>query len=152
MFRFEDPIYLWLLLIVPLSAVIRFGVWRQRKKKLQAFGDPELIKEMMMGVSAYRPTVKFWLLQTALALLILMLARPQMGSKISHEKRNGIETIIALDISNSMLCQDVAPTRLASSLMIRSVSSCLQAMHLFSYRLRVTMYRLRCFCRISIRL
>ena len=115
MFRFEDPIYLWLLLIVPLSAVIRFGVWRQRKKKLQAFGDPVLIKEMMMGVSAYRPTVKFWLLQTALALLILMLARPQMGSKISHEKRNGIETIIALDISNSMLCQDVAPTRLDKS-------------------------------------
>lgn len=115
MFRFEDPIYLWLLLIVPLSAVIRFGVWRQRKKKLQAFGDLELIKEMMMGVSAYRPTVKFWLLQTALALLILMLARPQMGSKISHEKRNGIETIIALDISNSMLCQDVAPTRLDKS-------------------------------------
>ena len=115
MFRFEDPIYLWLLLIVPLSAVIRFGVWRQREKKLQAFGDPELIKEMMMGVSAYRPTVKFWLLQTALALLILMLARPQMGSKISHEKRNGIETIIALDISNSMLCQDVAPTRLDKS-------------------------------------
>ena len=115
MFRFEDPIYLWLLLIVPLSAVIRFGVWRQRKKKLQAFGDLELIKEMMMGVSAYRPTVKFWLLQTALALLILMLARPQMGSKISHEKRNGIETIIALDISNSMLCQDVAPTRLDTS-------------------------------------
>ena len=115
MFRFEDPIYLWLLLIVPLSAVIRFGVWRQRKKKLQAFGDPGLIKEMMMGVSAYRPTVKFWLLQTALALLILMLARPQMGSKISHEKRNGIETIIALDISNSMLCQDVAPTRLDKS-------------------------------------
>ena len=70
---------------------------------------------MMMGVSAYRPTVKFWLLQTALALLILMLARPQMGSKISHEKRNGIETIIALDISNSMLCQDVAPTRLDKS-------------------------------------
>ena len=74
-----------------------------------------MIKEMMMGVSAYRPTVKFWLLQTALALLILMLARPQMGSKISHEKRNGIETIIALDISNSMLCQDVAPTRLDKS-------------------------------------
>ena len=115
MFRFEDPIYLWLLLIVPLSAVIRFGVWRQRKKKLQAFGDPLLLKEMMTGVSAYRPTVKFWLLQAALALLILMLARPQMGSKISHEKRNGIETIIALDISNSMLCQDVAPTRLDKS-------------------------------------
>ena len=115
MFRFEDPSYLWLLLIVPLLTVIRLVIWRQRRSKLRLFGDPLLLKEMMTGVSAYRPTVKFWLLQAALALLILMLARPQMGSKISHEKRNGIETIIALDISNSMLCQDVAPTRLDKS-------------------------------------
>lgn len=115
MFRFEDPSYLWLLLIVPLLTVIRLAIWRQRRSKLRLFGDPLLLKEMMTGVSAYRPTVKFWLLQAALALLILMLARPQMGSKISHEKRNGIETIIALDISNSMLCQDVAPTRLDKS-------------------------------------
>nr|WP_315346584.1 VWA domain-containing protein [Hoylesella enoeca] len=115
MFRFEDPSYLWLLLIVPLLTVIRLAIWRQRRSKLRLFGDPLLLKEMMTGVSAYRPTVKFWLLQAALALLVLMLARPQMGSKISHEKRNGIETIIALDISNSMLCQDVAPTRLDKS-------------------------------------
>lgn len=115
MFRFEDPSYLWLLLIVPLLTIIRLAIWRQRRSKLRLFGDPLLLKEMMTGVSAYRPTVKFWLLQAALALLILMLARPQMGSKISHEKRNGIETIIALDISNSMLCQDVAPTRLDKS-------------------------------------
>ena len=115
MFRFEDPSYLWLLLIVPLLTVIRLAIWRQRRSKLRLFGDPLLLKEMMTGVSAYRPTVKFWLLQAALILLILMLARPQMGSKISHEKRNGIETIIALDISNSMLCQDVAPTRLDKS-------------------------------------
>ncbi len=56
----------------------------------------------MPNVSNYRPTVKFVLLLAALALLILMVARPQMGSKISHDKRQGIETIICLDISNSM--------------------------------------------------
>lgn len=66
----------------------------------------------MPDVSRFRPLVKFCLLLTALALMIVMLARPQMGTKISHEKRTGIETIIALDISNSMLAEDVAPSRL----------------------------------------
>ena len=112
MFRFENPLYLWLLLVVPLLALIRFWGWRQRRRKLRKFGDPALLKELMPDVSKYRPTVKFWLLQAALALLIVMLARPQMGTKISREKRNGIETIICLDISNSMLAEDVAPSRL----------------------------------------
>ena len=66
----------------------------------------------MPDVSRWRPAVKFWLLQAALALIIVMLARPQLGTKISHEKRQGIETIIAMDISNSMLAQDVTPSRL----------------------------------------
>ena len=115
MLRFEDPAYLWLLLIIPVLAMMRFAVWRQRKKKLRKFGDPVLLKEMMPDVSAYRPTIKFWLLLTAIAVLVLIIARPQAGTKISHDKRNGIEAIIALDISNSMLCQDVAPTRLDKS-------------------------------------
>lgn len=72
----------------------------------------ELVRQLMPDVSRFRPLVKFCLLLTALALMIVMLARPQMGTKISHEKRTGIETIIALDISNSMLAEDVAPSRL----------------------------------------
>ena len=99
MFRFEDPIYLYLLLLIPLLAIIRFVTYRSQRKRLRKFGDPRLLKELMPDVSRWRPGVKFWLLQAALALLILMLARPQMGTKISHEKRNGIETIICVDIS-----------------------------------------------------
>lgn len=118
MFRFEDPLYLYLLLIIPILALVRYVGWRQRRKILRKFGDPELLKELMPDVSAYRPTVKFWLLMAALALLIMMLARPQMGTKISHEKRNGIETIICMDISNSMLAEDVVPSRLAKSKML----------------------------------
>jgi Ca-activated chloride channel family protein len=72
----------------------------------------------MPDVSRFRPSVKFWVLQAALALLILMLARPQMGTKISHEKRTGIETIIALDISNSMRAEDIVPSRLDRSKMM----------------------------------
>ena len=118
MFRFENPIYLYLLLLIPLLAIVRFMGIRQRRKKLRRFGAPALLRQLMPDVSRFRPEVKFWLLLAALALLIIMLARPQLGTKISHEKRNGIETIIALDISNSMLAQDVAPSRLDKSKML----------------------------------
>ena len=112
MFRFEEPIYLYLLAIIPLLAVVKWMLDRQQKKRLRRFGDPQLLKQLMPDVSKWRPTAKFWLLQAALTLLIVMLAKPQMGTRVSNEKRTGIETIIAMDISNSMLAEDVAPSRL----------------------------------------
>lgn len=118
MLRFEDPIFLWLLCILPVLILIRLIGWKRRHAKLKKLGDPELLKQLMPGISKYRPTVKFCLMLSALALLIVMLARPQMGSKISHDKRQGIETIICLDISNSMLAEDVVPSRLDKSKML----------------------------------
>ena len=118
MLRFEDPSYLWLLWLIPVLVLVRLVGWRRRKAKLKRLGDPELLKQLMPNISKYRPTVKFVLMLAALALLIVMVARPQMGSKISHDKRQGIETIICLDISNSMLAQDVAPSRLDKSKML----------------------------------
>lgn len=115
MLRFEDPIYLWMLLIIPILVLVRFIVWQKRKRNLRKFGDSSLLKEMMPDVSKYRPTIKFSLLLSAITILIFMIARPQVGSKISHEKREGIEVLIALDISNSMLAQDVIPSRLEKS-------------------------------------
>ncbi len=112
MFRFEDPIYLYLLVLIPLLALLRFLMVHQQKKRLRRFGDPELVRVLMPDVSRFRPLVKFSLLMAALALLIVALARPQFGTKISHEKRTGIETVIAMDISNSMLAEDVTPSRL----------------------------------------
>ena len=118
MFRFEDPIFLWLLWVLPVLVLVRFIGWRRRKAKLKKLGDPELLKQLVPGISKYRPTTKFCLLLAALGLLIVMLARPQMGSKISHDKRQGIETIICFDISNSMLAEDVVPSRLDKSKML----------------------------------
>lgn len=118
MFRFEDPVYLYLLVLIPILALVRFVTSRNRKKRLRRFGNLSLVKELMPDVSRWRPLVKFWLLQAALSLIIIMLARPQMGTKISHEKRTGIETIIAMDISNSMLAEDIVPSRLDRSKMI----------------------------------
>jgi len=112
MFRFEDPIYLYLLAVVPLLLILRWLMVRQQKHRLRKFGDIELVRQLMPDVSRFRPAVKFWLLLGALSLLIVMLARPQMGTKISHEKRTGIETIICMDVSNSMLAEDVTPSRL----------------------------------------
>ena len=118
MFRFENPIYLYLLVLIPLLALIWLYAIRLRKRKMKKFGDIELLKKLMPDVSAVRRWVKFGLLLLALAMLIIMLARPQMGTKISEEKRNGIETMIAVDISNSMKAEDVAPSRLDKSKML----------------------------------
>ena len=118
MFRFEDPIYLYLLVLIPILALVRFISYRNQKKRLRKFGDIQLLKELMPDVSRFRPSVKFWILLGALALLIIMLARTQLGTKINHEKRVGIETIIAMDISNSMRAEDIVPNRLDRSKMM----------------------------------
>ena len=118
MFRFEDPIYLWALIVIPILVLIRLVGWRQRRSKLRKFGEKTLVKQLMPDVSRFRPGLKFWLLMAAVALLIVMVARPQMGAKVSNDKRKGIQTIICLDISNSMLAQDVEPSRLDRSKML----------------------------------
>ena len=118
MFRFEDPQYFWLLIVVPILFMVRFVSDRLRLRRLRRFGDPQLVARLMPDVSANRSALKFVALMGAVALVCVMLARPQMGSKISNEKRSGIETIICLDISNSMLAQDVVPSRLDKSKMM----------------------------------
>lgn len=118
MFRFENPAFLYLLIIIPVIIVMRLLEMRKRKLKLKKFGDLSLLKQLMPDVSSSRKSLKFWLMVAALALLIVMLARPQMGTKISQEKRKGIEVIISLDISNSMRAEDVVPSRLDKSKML----------------------------------
>ena len=115
MFRNEEPIYLYLLLIVPFLIVFYLYTNYRRRKKLRQYGDPVLMAHLMPNVSKYRPDVKFWLVTAALVMVIFMLARPQFGSKMETVKRQGVETVVALDISNSMMAQDVTPSRLEKS-------------------------------------
>ena len=115
MFRFGEPIYLYFLLIIPFLVVFYIYTNYRRRKKLRQYGDPELMAHLMPNVSKYRPDVKFWLVTAALVMVIFMLARPQFGSKMETVKRQGVETVVALDISNSMLAQDVTPSRLEKS-------------------------------------
>ena len=116
MFRFDNPIYLWLLLLIPLSVIIYLYSIRKRKQRIARFGNPILVRQLSPMTSKKRSWIKFVLLELSLLFLILILARPQIGSKLATNKeREGIETIIALDISNSMLATDVVPSRLDKS-------------------------------------
>ena len=112
MFRFEEPSYLYLLFLVPLLVVFYIYSNYRKRKAIREFGDPVLMQQLMPGVSKYRPDIKFGLLVIAIGLFSLLLARPQFGSKLETVKRKGVEVIIALDISNSMLAEDIQPNRL----------------------------------------
>lgn len=120
MFRFADPIYLYLLLVLPFIVLFYLYSNYKRRKAIKTFGDPELMAQLMPDVSKYRSDVKFWLILSALGLCILLVARPQFGTKMQKIKKTGVEVVIAMDISNSMLAHDVAPSRLDKSKMIVS--------------------------------
>lgn len=115
MFRFANPnaLYLYILLVVIVG--IYLVASRRRKRELDRYGSSELLAALMPEVSPLRPALKFWLTFVALCFMVLVLARPQFGSKMETIKRQGVETVIALDISNSMLAEDVAPSRLEKS-------------------------------------
>lgn len=103
---------LWLLVLVPVFVVAYVLYARRKRRRLEAFGDPQLVAELMPNASRVRPTVKFSLLMVAFTLLCFAAARPQYGQREQTVKRQGIEAVIALDISNSMMAEDVVPNRL----------------------------------------
>ena len=112
MFRFANIEILWLLVTIPVFVAAYIAYTRHKRRQLEAFGDAELMESLMPNASRVRPTVKFSIVMVALTLLIFAAARPQFGQSERTEKRQGIEAIVALDISNSMLAEDVAPNRL----------------------------------------
>jgi Ca-activated chloride channel family protein len=115
MFRIANPEYLYALLLIPALIVFFWYSRIQRRKALNRFGQKEILSVLMPNVSASRPAIKFIVLLLALASIIVGIARPQFGSKLKTVKREGIELIIALDVSNSMLAEDIQPNRLERS-------------------------------------
>lgn len=112
MFRFANPEYLYLLFILPV--LIGFYIYSRasRKRAIRKYGNPELLSELMPEVSPKRQHLKFWILFGAITLIIFVIAGPQFGSKLETVKRQGVEIMVCLDVSNSMLAEDVAPNRL----------------------------------------
>jgi Ca-activated chloride channel family protein len=112
MFRFANPEYLYLTLIHPFLIILYIFSVIRKKKAIKKFGRPELIAELMPDVSYKRQHWKFWLLFTSIATVIFVIAGPQFGSRLETVKRQGVEIMVCLDISNSMLAEDMNPNRL----------------------------------------
>ncbi len=113
--RFENAEFWYLLLIIPLLVFIFLIAQQIKKKKLQNFGHLPVIMQLMPSASKSRPVLKFVLQMIAVLLVIIAILRPQTGAKLGEVKRKGIELMIALDVSNSMLSKDIRPNRLKAA-------------------------------------
>jgi len=112
LFRFANPDFLYLLLLLPVLILLFILNSIRKRNALRRVGEANLVKGLIPEMSGIRPFFKFLLQLVAVASAILMLARPQFGSKIEDVKKQGVEVIIALDVSNSMLAEDIQPDRL----------------------------------------
>ena len=112
MFRFANIEMLWWLITTPVFVIAYIIYTKHKRRQLMEFGDQELVAQLMPDASKGRPIWKFSLLLLAWVLLIVAGSRPQYGQQEKTIKRQGIEVMVALDISNSMLAEDVAPNRL----------------------------------------
>lgn len=112
LFRFANPDFLYLLLLLPVMLTLWIVNELRKKRSLQKLGDINLVNQLIPELSKSRPVIKFILQCMAFIAAVIMLARPQFGSKIEEVKKQGVEVVIALDVSNSMLAEDIQPDRL----------------------------------------
>lgn len=108
----DEKKYLSLLLIIPFLAAIYFFNLYWKRKKQKEFGDVNLIKKLSPLQSRFKPALKTVILLLAFTCLIVALVNPKIGIKASTVKREGIDIVFAIDVSKSMLAEDVAPNRL----------------------------------------
>lgn len=120
MYELDEKIYLYLLFLVPILVLLFLYNQYWKRKKQREFGDLELIKKLSPEKSSFKHILKFSVLILALANLIIALANPKIGTKTETVKRQGIDVVFAVDVSKSMLCEDVAPSRMEKSKQIVS--------------------------------
>ena len=115
MIRFAHTEYLYALTLLPVLLILFWWALQMRKRGLSRFGNPLLLEMLMPSVSRYKRMTKFFVAFSALAILILGAANPQIGTKMEEVKREGVDIIIALDVSNSMKAEDIKPNRFESA-------------------------------------
>jgi len=118
MYRIEEPIYFYLLAIIPIMVVIFLLVFWWKKSTQKKFSNPELLKQLAPNSSTFKSVLKLVFLSIAFAFLIISLVNPKMGTKLSTVKRQGVDIVFALDVSKSMLAEDIAPNRLEKAKLI----------------------------------
>lgn len=115
MYELDQEKYLYLLFILPVLVLVFLYIQYWKRKKQREFGDIELVKKLSPTASIFKPALKFTFMLLALAALTLGLVNPKIGTKMETVKREGIDIVFAMDVSKSMLAEDVAPSRLEKS-------------------------------------
>ena len=115
MYELEEKGYLYFLIFIPVLTTLFLYVQFWKRKKQREFGDLDLIKKLSPEKSVFKPVLKFIVLLIGLTFLIIGLVNPKIGTKLETVKREGIDIIFAIDVSKSMLAEDVAPSRLDKS-------------------------------------
>ncbi|MFT3794406.1 VWA domain-containing protein [Flavobacterium sp.] len=120
LYELDEKKYLYLLLVIPVLVLVYLYIQFWKRKKQREFGDLDLVKKLSPEKSNFKPALKFTIMLLALASLILGLVNPKIGTKTETVKREGIDIVFAVDVSKSMLAEDVAPSRLEKSKQIVS--------------------------------
>ncbi len=115
MLRFESPEYLYFLFIIPLLIGVYIYVKYRHRARMQLFGNIITMEQLTPDASWFKVKLKYFLIISAIGVAVLALSRPQIGSKLKEVKKSGAEIMIAVDVSNSMLAEDIAPSRLAKT-------------------------------------
>lgn len=110
--QIDEKIYLYFLAVIPIIVMLFLINLYWKRKKQREFGDVELVKKLSPEKSVFKPVLKITVLLLALASLIIGLANPKIGTKMETVKREGIDVVFAIDVSKSMLAEDMAPNRL----------------------------------------
>lgn len=111
-FRMEQPKYLYGLFLGPLLVLLYLIGLYLKNRSLAKFGSQPLLGWMIPGVSSWRSALKFLLLRHGLGLAVFALAGPQMGTRLEEVKAKGVDVVVAIDVSNSMLAEDLRPNRM----------------------------------------
>ena len=112
MYLLEEKIYFWLLLSIPLLLVLFIGLLIWKKTMQNRFADKELLKKLSPNRSTFKSVLKIVVVSLALACLVVALVNPKIGTKLETVKREGVDVVFAIDVSKSMLAEDIAPNRL----------------------------------------
>jgi len=112
MYNLEEPKYFLLFTIIPILVVVFLLVLWWKKRTQKKFANTELLAKLAPNSSTFKSVLKLVFLLIGLSFLIISLVNPKMGSKLKTVKREGVDVVFALDVSKSMLAEDIAPTRL----------------------------------------
>lgn len=112
MYLLEEKIWFWLLLVIPAIVLLYLGVLVWQRSAQRKFAQQPLLKKLSPDRSVFKPLLKILTICAALFFIVIALVNPKIGTKLETVKREGVDVVFALDVSKSMLAEDIAPNRI----------------------------------------